>query len=208
MQARGLLIVVSGPSGAGKGTVCKELRRKCPEIQLSVSVTTRAPREGEVHGVNYFFSDRKSFENMIEQDALLEHAEVYGNCYGTPKDFVFSEIRSGRDILLEIDIQGALQIRDKYPEGVFVFIVPPSMEELRNRIVKRGSETEETLETRFSSAFSEMHFISKYDYFIINDTVDSAVEKMEAIIQAEKCRVLVDSADELIREFKEESKHA
>lgn len=208
MQARGLLIVVSGPSGAGKGTICKELLRNHPDVGISVSVTTRAPRAGEVHGVNYFFKTREEFQRMIEQDELLEYAEVYGNYYGTPKQFVVDQIRNGQDILLEIDIQGAMQIRNKYREGIFVFIIPPSMAELKNRIIKRGSETADTLETRFSSAFEEIEFISKYDYFIINDRVETAVSQLHSIIQAEKCRVMDSSIEELIQEFKEGLHHA
>lgn len=208
MQARGLLIVVSGPSGAGKGTICKELLRNHQDVGISVSVTTRLPRAGEINGVNYFFRTHEEFQGMIEQDELLEYAEVYGNYYGTPKQFVVDQIRSGQDILLEIDIQGAMQIRSKYREGIFVFIIPPSMAELKNRIVKRGSETAAMLATRFSSAFEEIEFISKYDYFIINDTVEAAVNQLHCIIQAEKCRVIDSRIDELIQEFKEGLHHA
>lgn len=208
MQARGLLIVVSGPSGAGKGTICKELLRNHKDVGISTSVTTRHPREGEVNGLNYFFKTREEFQRMIEQDELLEYAEVYGNYYGTPKQFVVDQIRNGQDILLEIDIQGAMQIRSKYRGGIFVFIVPPSMTELKDRIIKRGSETADSLETRFSSAFEEIEHISKYDYFIINDTVETAVAQLHSIIQAEKCRVIDSSIDELIQKFKEGLHHA
>lgn len=208
MQARGLLIVVSGPSGAGKGTICKELLKNHQEVGISISVTTRQPRAGEVDGVNYFFRTREAFQEMIARDELLEYAEVYGNYYGTPKQFVIDQIRGGRDILLEIDIQGAMQIRKKYTEGIFVFIIPPSMAELRNRIIHRGSETPDTLETRVSSAFEEITFIDKYDYFIINNTVDAAVTQLNCIVQAEKCRVMDSSVDTLIQEFKEGLNHA
>lgn len=203
MKPRGLLIVVSGPSGAGKGTICKSLLNNYKGIQMSVSATTRSPRDGEVDGVNYFFLDKGDFENKIEHDEFLEHAKVYENYYGTPKKFVMDKIHGGDDILLEIDIQGALQVKEKYPEGIFVFILPPSMEELKNRIIGRGSETEETLNIRYSSALDEISFIKDYDYYIINDKIDNATEKLICIIEAEKNKV-VDNIAELINEFKEE----
>lgn len=204
MKHRGLLLVVSGPSGAGKGTICKELlRRRENEITVSVSATTREPREGEVEGVNYFFLEKEKFVDMIGEGEFLEHAQVYDNYYGTPKKFVMDELIAGRNVLLEIDIQGAMQVRDKYPEGVFVFILPPSMKELKSRIIGRGSETAETLEKRFSSAFAEIDFIKKYDYYIINDTVEKATDTLDSIIDAESHRV-VENIEELIKEFKGE----
>lgn len=204
MKRRGLLLVVSGPSGAGKGTICKELlRRRGENITVSVSATTRSPREGEVEGVNYFFLEKEKFKSMIGSGEFLEHAQVYDNFYGTPKKFVMNELLEGRNVLLEIDIQGAMQVRDKYPEGVFVFILPPSMKELKSRIIGRGSETEESLEKRFSSAFSEIDFIKKYDYYIINDKVDMATNTLESIIDAESHRV-VENIEELIKDFKGE----
>jgi guanylate kinase len=203
MKPRGLLIVVSGPSGAGKGTICKSLLSHYSGIQMSVSATTRKPRAGEEHGVNYFFLEKDDFIQKIDKGEFLEHAKVYENYYGTPSDFVMDKIDNGEDVLLEIDIQGALQVKERYPEGVFVFILPPSMEELKNRIVGRGSETEETLKIRYSSAIDEISFIKDYDYFVINDKIDSATKKLMSIIEAEKHRV-VDNMAELINEFKEE----
>ena len=200
MKPRGLLIVVSGPSGAGKGTICKSLLKKYSGIQMSVSATTRKPRDGEEHGVNYFFLEKEEFIKKIDKGEFLEHAKVYENYYGTPSDFVMDKINNGEDVLLEIDIQGALQVKEKYSEGVFVFILPPSMEELKNRIVGRGSETEETLKIRYSSAIDEISFIKDYDYYVINDKIDSATEKLLCIIEAEKNRV-VDNMAELINEF-------
>jgi len=202
MHKRGLLIVVSGPSGAGKGTICKGLLEKRNEVQVSVSATTRDPRNGEVDGKNYFFKTKEEFESMIEADNLMEYAQVYDNYYGTPKQFVIDKINSGSDILLEIDIQGALQVRKRYPEGIFVFILPPSMKELKHRIIGRGSETEESLEKRFSSAYEEIDFIKKYDYYIINDELNKAVDTLESIIDAEKCKV-IDNVEDLISEIKE-----
>jgi guanylate kinase len=203
MKPRGLLIVVSGPSGAGKGTICKSLLKEYSGIQISVSATTRKPRSGEVDGVNYFFLEKDDFIQKIDRGEFLEHAKVYENYYGTPSEFVMEKINSGEDVLLEIDIQGALQVKEKYSEGVFVFILPPSMEELKNRIVGRGSETEESLKIRYSSAIDEISFIKDYDYYVINDKIDSATKKLMSIIEAEKNKV-VNNMAELINEFKEE----
>ena len=188
MNRKGLLVVISGPSGAGKGTVCKSLVEK-NNVWLSVSVTTRAPREGEEHGINYFFITKKQFITKIDSSDFLEYAEVYGNYYGTPKSSVIEMIDSGQDVILEIDIQGALRVKETYKEGVFIFILPPSMKELENRIVGRDSETKESLMTRLKSAYDEINYISRYNYAVINKTVDKTVTKIESIIIAEKCRV-------------------
>lgn len=189
MKKKGLLIVISGPSGAGKGTVCREFLRNNPETVLSISMTTRQPRRGEVDGENYFFTDVATFENMIEEGGFLEYAKVYGNYYGTPKSFVKENLMAGRDVILEIDIQGALKVKEKFDEGVFIFIVPPTMEELKRRIQGRGTETSEELLRRFNSAYQEINFITRYNYIVINDSVKEAAKKIEAIITAEKCRV-------------------
>ena len=186
---RGVLLVVLGPSGAGKGTICKALLEKHKEIYLSVSATTRAPRKGEVEGVNYYFTTKEEFVKRVEEGDFLEHAEVYGNYYGTPKSSVEKMLEQGKDVILEIDIQGALKVKENCEEGIFIFILPPSMEELKQRIIKRGSETPESLMTRFKSAYKEINYISKYNYAVVNDEVDLAVKKLEAIITAEKCRV-------------------
>ncbi|KRQ86920.1 Guanylate kinase [Caloramator mitchellensis] len=188
MQNKGLLIVISGPSGAGKGTICKALLEKNKDIKISVSCTTRMPRDGEIDGVNYYFINKEKFAEMIEKNDFLEYATVYGNYYGTPRSYVEEEINKGNDIILEIDIQGALMVKERYPEGVFIFILPPSMEELKNRIIKRGSETEESFNKRFSAAYDEIKYMSKYDYAVVNDVVEDAVRKVESIIVAEKCR--------------------
>ena len=188
MGVKGQLLVISGPSGAGKGTVCKSLLEK-NDIWISVSATTRKPRNGEIDGVNYFFIDKDEFLTKIDSNDFLEYAEVYGNYYGTPKSKVFEVLESGKDVILEIDIQGALKIKSAYPDGVFIFILPPSMEELRYRITNRGSETPESLKTRLNCAYEEISFASKYDYAVINDEVNEAVKKIESIVTAEKCRV-------------------
>lgn len=203
---RGILIVISGPSGAGKGTICKALLEKHKEISLSVSATTRNPRAGEVDGINYYFLQKDDFVKRVEEDDFLEYAQVYGNYYGTPRSNVERILESGRDVILEIDIQGALKVKEKSEEGVFIFILPPSMEELKQRIIKRGSETPESLMTRFKSAYQEINYVSKYNYAVVNDTVDKAVDKIESILLAEKCRVdrlketILDSKEDLIHE--------
>ncbi|MGL5149675.1 MAG: guanylate kinase [Clostridium sp.] len=206
MNNRGILIVISGPSGAGKGTICKELLRKEENLFISVSATTRAPRVGEVDGVNYYFVTKEKFINKIEEGDFLEHAEVYGNYYGTPKWKVEEMLSQGKNVILEIDIQGALNVKKNSQEGVFIFILPPSMEELKQRIIKRGSETEESLMRRFKSAYKEVNYVSKYNYAVVNDEVDVAVQKIQAILTAEKCRVdrikdtILDSKEGLIHE--------
>lgn len=189
MTAKGLLLVVSGPSGAGKSTVCKRLRSEMPGIALSVSVTTRPPRNQEQEGVNYFFRTEEEFREMLENNELLEHAHVYGASYGTPAKYVFERMAEGRDVLLEIEMQGALQVKKCFPEGVFIFVVPPSMGELKARITKRGSESPESLLRRFRSAYQELGYLDEYHYLVLNEDVDSAVLRIKAIINAEKCRV-------------------
>lgn len=189
MTQKGLLLVVSGPSGAGKSTVCKRLLTEMPGLALSVSVTTRPPRAHEQEGVNYFFRTGEEFQAMRDSGQLLEHAHVYGNDYGTPARYVFDRMAEGRDVLLEIEMQGALQVKKNFPDGVFIFVVPPSMNELKARITKRGSETPESLLRRFQSAYQELDYLDEYHYLVLNEDVDNAVTRIKAIINAEKCRV-------------------
>lgn len=189
MKKRGVLIVISGPSGAGKGTICKALLEKHEDLYLSVSATTREPRNGEIHGVNYYFLTKDEFRKRIDSNDFLEWAEVYGNYYGTPKSSVEEMLNEGKNVILEIDIQGALKVKENCEEGVFIFILPPSMQELKQRIINRGSETPESLMRRFTSAYQEINYISKYNYGVINDKVEDAVRKIENILIAEECRV-------------------
>jgi guanylate kinase len=186
---KGLLIVLSGPSGAGKGTICKALLSRHPEIALSVSCTTRLPRSNEREGVNYFFKSENEFKRLIRQDEFLEYACVYSNYYGTPKSFVAAKLEEGDDVLLEIDVQGALKTKRIFPEGVFIFLVPPSMEELERRIRGRATESEEQILERLGKAKSEMAQVERYDYVIVNDHVERVVAEIESIIEAEKLKV-------------------
>lgn len=190
MQQEGLLIVVSGPSGAGKGTICKRLLEKNPNLGYSISATTRAPRTGEVNGVNYWFLSKEEFRKMIDEDGLLEWAEVYGNYYGTPADKVRASLAEGKHIVLEIDTQGAALVREKFPNGVYIYILPPSLDELEKRIVGRGTDSAESIARRLSCAKSEICCADKqYNYLVLNDEVELAVERIETIIEAEQYQI-------------------
>ncbi|MDF2924543.1 MAG: gmk [Paenibacillaceae bacterium] len=181
-------MVLSGPSGVGKGTVCAALRGMDTELVYSVSATTRSPRQGETEGVNYFFRSRDQFNAMIEADELLEYAQYCGNYYGTPREFVENTLASGRDIILEIEVQGALKVKEKFPEGVFIFLLPPSLDELQSRIVTRGTETEEVIQSRMRIARDELRLMEHYHYAIVNDQVEAACSRIQAILAAEHCR--------------------
>jgi guanylate kinase len=188
-KERGILFVLSGPSGVGKGTVCKALRAQELDIQYSVSATTRQPREGEQHGVEYFFKTKEEFLRMIENKELLEWAEYVGNYYGTPIEYVNQTLDEGKDVILEIEVQGALQVKNIFPEGVFIFLTPPSLAELRNRIVGRGTETEDIVNNRMSVAKEEIELMKHYHYSVVNDEIESACNRIKAIITSEHCRV-------------------
>ncbi|MBQ7839878.1 MAG: guanylate kinase [Lachnospiraceae bacterium] len=193
MKHKGLLIVVSGFSGAGKGTLMKALVARYDNYALSVSMTTRAPREGEVDGVSYFFVDKDTFEKTIEKDGLIEYARYVDNYYGTPKAWVEEQMAAGKDVILEIEIQGALKVKEKFPDALLMFVMPPSAQELRRRLVGRGTETEEIIDSRMQRALQEAQGIENYDYVVINDKLDDCVEQMHQIItavhQSPDCRI-------------------
>ncbi len=182
---KGLLVVVSGPSGVGKGSVCKRIWEEHPEIKHSVSVTTRTMRPIEKDGVNYFFRTREEFKKMIEADELLEWAEYVGNYYGTPRKFVMENVEKGQDVLLEIEVQGAAKIREKFPECLLIFLSAPSMEELEKRIRGRGTETSDTIDHRISRGKDEMALAGNYDYVVINDNIQRAADEVYSIIESE-----------------------
>lgn len=202
----GKLFILSGPSGAGKGTICKEVLAQTSrdDVQLSVSMTTRNPRNGETEGVSYYFVSKEEFLRKIEAGGLLEHAEVYGNYYGTPKQPVIEKLAAGIDVILEIDMQGALKVKENYPDGVFIFILPPSMSELRKRLTGRGTETAEAIEMRLGETLKELSYIDKYDYCVVNGKLEEAVNRVKSILIAEHSRVTF-TAEELISRYKEEA---
>ena len=187
-KAKGRLLVVSGYSGVGKGTVIKALMEQHPEYVFSVSATTRAARPGEVDGREYFFIDRERFVEMIENDELLEHAMYVGNAYGTPRKFVEDKLAEGMNVLLDIEVQGARQVAERMPEAIRIFVVPPTLEELRRRLEGRGTETAASIEGRLERARQEYGEATFYDYIIVNDLVEVAAQELAAIITAEHCR--------------------
>lgn len=188
MNKKGILIVISGFSGAGKGTLVKGLMNRYDNYALSISATTRNPRTGEENGREYFFKTREEFMKMIDDNKLIEYAEYVGNFYGTPKDYVDSQLNSGKDVILEIEIQGALKVKEKFPDTVLLFISPPDAKELKNRLVGRGTEDIKTIDSRLKRAAEEADGIEKYDYFVINDDLDECVVRTHNIIQGEHSR--------------------
>ncbi|NGP44309.1 guanylate kinase [Bacillaceae bacterium SIJ1] len=188
LKEKGLLLVLSGPSGVGKGTVRKALFERQTSLQYSISMTTRAPRVGEVEGVDYFFKTRDEFEQLIKEDRLLEWAEYAGNYYGTPIDYVNDTLNRGQDVFLEIEVKGAMQVKKAFPEGVFLFLAPPSLAELRSRILGRGTEDEATITRRLEAAREEIELMDEYDYVVVNDHIEKACSRVEAIVTAEHCK--------------------
>ena len=204
-KKRGTLIVISAPSGAGKGTVISKLLEKENNLWLSVSATSRAPRTNDIEGETYYFYSKEEFENKIKEGYFLEYAEYAGNYYGTPKKIIEEKLNEGIDVILEIEIQGAMQIKNLIPESIFIFIMPPTLEELKRRLVGRNTDSKEKIIERFKIAYKEINEVSKYNYVVVNDEVDNAVRKIQAIIKAEKCRV--DRIEEVLLSNEEEYIH-
>ena len=202
MADRGILVVVSGFSGAGKGPLMKRLMEKYDNYALSVSATTRDPRPGEEHGREYFFHTKKEFEELILEDALIEYAQYVDNYYGTPKAYVEKQLNMGKDVILEIEIQGALKVKKKMPNTLLLFVTPPNAEELKHRLVNRGTESLEVIESRLSRASEEAKGMSEYDYILINDVIEECVDNMHSIIQSQ--HDAVKNRQEFIKEITEE----
>lgn len=205
MNDQGILVVISGFSGAGKGTLMKALLHKYDNYALSVSATTRAPRSGEVDGKDYFFVAKSSFEEMISQKQLIEYAQYVDNYYGTPRQYVFQHMADGKDVILEIEIQGALEMKEQFPEALLLFVMPPSAEVLKERLVGRGTESREVVQARLHRASEEAEVISSYDYILVNNQIDICVEEMHQLIQAQHNRV--NNNLDFIEQMKQELKN-
>ena len=203
-MSKGVLTVVSGFSGAGKGTVMKRLLEKYDDCALSISVTTRKPREGEVDGRDYFFRTKEEVEAMIEADELLEYAQYVENYYGTPRSYVEEMLSKGKNVILEIEIQGAMKIKEKIPDTVLIFVTPPTIQELKDRLVGRGTETQEVIESRLKRASEEAEGIESYDYLLVNDVVEDCVDELHEIILSERHRA--SRNEEFIRTIQKESR--
>lgn len=206
MNDKGILIVVSGFSGAGKGTLMKRIMEKYDNYALSISATTRAPREGEVNGREYFFKTVDEFEKMIAQEELIEYAKYVSNYYGTPKAYILEQLEAGKDVILEIEIQGALKVREKFPDTLLLFVTPPSAKELEHRLTMRGTETPEVIASRMARACEEAEFMDHYDYLVINDDLEECVEELHELIQREHQKVTrnISFIDQMKRELKGE----
>ncbi len=205
-KEKGLLIVVSGPSGAGKDTIVNEVvKRKNINAWISISMTSRSPRGQEENGKEYFFVTREEFEENISKNNFLEYAEYNGNYYGTPKHKIEEYLNKGIDVILIIEIQGALQIKELIPEALFIFIMPPSMEELKKRLIARGTDSPDKIISRFKTAYQEINEVTKYNYVVVNDDLENAVDKVSAILLSEKCRV--DRIEEVFLNSNEELLH-
>lgn len=205
MEQQGILAVVSGFSGAGKGTLMKELLKRYDNYALSISATTRSPREGEADGREYFFISQERFQQMIEEDRLIEYAQYVNHYYGTPKDYVMQQMAQGKDVILEIEIQGALKVKKRFPEALLLFVTPPSAEELCRRLVGRGTETLEVINARLRRAAEEASGMEAYDYLLINDEIDRCVEEMHNLIQLQHRRTAFHL--DFLNQMREELRH-
>jgi guanylate kinase len=188
---KGLLVVISGFSGSGKGTLMKELLARFDNYSLSISLTTRKPREGEREGKDYFFVTKEEFEKRIRDDSLIEYAAYVGNYYGTPKDYVLSQMEKGKDVILEIEIQGALKIKQKFPETILIFVTPPDSETLKKRLLKRGTEDDDQIRKRLHRAAEESRWMDAYDYLIVNDDLDTAVTELHSLIDSQHRKTMM-----------------
>lgn len=205
-NGNGLLIVISGPSGAGKGTICKRIIDEMDNIKLSISMTSRDKRGAEVDGVDYYFVSKEEFEKRIENNEFLEYAIVHNNkYYGTPKSKMEENLKEGISVILEIDIQGALKVKELVKNAIFIFIMPPSMKILKERLINRNTETEDKILERFKTAYKEINEYKKYNYVVVNDNIEEAVEKVKSIILSEKCRV--DRIEDIYLDTEEEAIH-
>ena len=204
MEQTGVMVVISGFSGVGKGTIIRNLMEKYKNYALSISATSRAPRAGEKEGVHYFFKTREEFEAMIQEEKLIEYAQYVNNYYGTPADYVFAQMEAGKDVILEIEVQGALQIKEKYPQAVLIFIAPPTAEELKRRLTGRGTESEETIQARLAQGANESKDMDRYDYIIVNDKLEHCVTQLHKLIQCQHNRCSYQN--QFIEDMKEDLK--
>ncbi len=204
-KENGNLIVISGPSGTGKGSIINEVMNRNNNIWYSVSLTSREIRKGEKEGINYYYTSKEDFQSKIKDDYFLEYTEYNGNYYGTPKEYINEKINSGNDVILEIEINGALKIKELIPDAIFVFILPPNLEDLIKRLEKRGTESKEKILDRFKTAYKEINEVTKYNYVVVNDDLNIAIDKVDAIFKAERCRV--DRIEEIYLNSDEEAMH-
>ena len=205
MDRKGILVVVSGFSGSGKGTLMKALGEKYHQYALSISATTRQPRPGEENGREYFFVTREAFQKMAEENALIEYAQYVENYYGTPREYVEKQLASGRDVILEIEIQGALRIKEQYPDALLLFVTPPSAEELKRRLTNRGTESAEVIEARLKRAAEEAEGVEAYDYIVVNDELEACTERLHQLIEAQHSRTSLQK--EFLNRIRAELKH-